>query len=128
MIRLLAISIVIVIIFSPGCIRKRPPPISIETYEFHCRNLTDNALIAEYYRVDMQLQEALDELRGFRRELSAQKQKGGIESGSYALGTALGILISGHNPVKIVRKLRVKRTIILTIMHQRGLTLPVPAK
>jgi len=106
MIRLLAISIVIVIIFSPGCIRKRPPLISIETYEFHCRNLTDNALIAEFYRVDMELQNAID--RAWRLE------------------RALPIL--PRRSILKVKELRMQRAIVLTIIHQRGLTLPLSAK
>ena len=52
-----------IIVITPGCVRKRPPSVSIETYELHCRNLSDDGLIAEFYRVDVELQEALDDLR-----------------------------------------------------------------
>lgn len=107
-----------------GCARRRDTPVSMELYEFHCRNLSDNELIAEYYRIDLELQEAIDKLQWLKTRQLIEQQKGGIESGSHALGTALGIAISGRNPVRIVKELRAKRAIILTIIHQRGLQLP----
>lgn len=42
-----------------GCTRKPQLP-SIDVYELHCRNLSDNELIAEFYRVDVELQGAVD--------------------------------------------------------------------
>ena len=106
MARLVVISIIIFLVFSPGCIKKESPSISVETYEFHCRNLADDALIAEFYRVDMELQNAVDRVR--------------------RIVGAIGI--SPRRSILKVQKLRIERAIVLTIMHQRGLTLPVPAR
>ena len=113
----------IIIAIAPGCGRKRPPSVSIETYELHCRNLSDDKLIAEFYRVDMELQEALDDLWRYERGLERAQQQGGFAVLGYSLGSAVG----GH-PVVRVRELRKQKAIILTIIHQRGLTLPVSVK
>ena len=107
---------------APGCVRKRPPLISIETYELHYRNLSDDALIAEFYRVDMELQEALDDLQIYQRGLERAAEKGGFFG---ALGYRTG---AGGSPKHRVRELRVRKAILLTIIHQRGLTLPVSVK
>jgi len=118
------VLIIAIIAIASGCARRRDALVSMELYEFHCKNLGDNELIAEYYRIDLQLQEAIDELEWLKTRLLIEQQKGGIESGSSALGTSLGIAISGRNPARIVKELRAKRAIILTIIHQRGLQLP----
>ncbi len=111
----------IIIAITPGCVRKRPPSIPIETYLFHYRNLSDDELIAEFYRVDMELQEALDELWRFEIELERAKQQGPWAAVGYALGV-------GENPRIKVKELRKRKAAILTIIHQRGLTLPVSVK
>jgi len=117
--------IIIIALAMSSCVRKKDALVSLDLYEFHCRNLSNYELIAEYYRIDLQLQEAIDKLEWLKTRQLIEQQKGGIESGSYAIGTALGIAISGRNPARIVKELRAKRAIILTIIHQRGLQLPV---
>lgn len=112
----------IIMAIAPGCVRKRSPSISIETYEFHCRNLSDDGLIAEFYRVDVELQEALDDLRRYERELEwEQYQRGPFGALGYSLGTSIG----GRHPKRRVKELRRRKAIVLTIIHQRGLRLPV---
>jgi hypothetical protein len=103
----------IIMAITPSCVRKRPPSVSIEAYEFHCRNLSDNERIAEFYRVDMGLQEALDELRQTEMNWTGRGFIGGLFIGR---ATAR------------VKQLRMQKATVLTIIHQRGLTLPVPVK
>lgn len=123
-ISIIALVLIAIVLIISGCARKKDTLVSMELYEFHCRNLSDNELIVEYYRIDLELQEAIDKLQWLKTRQLIEQQKGGIESGSYAIGTALGIAISGRNPARIVKELRAKRAIILTIIHQRGLQLP----
>jgi len=117
------VLVLIIIAIAPGCVRKRPQLISMETYELHYRNLSNDELIAEFYRVDMELQEALDDLWRYERGLERAQQQGGFAVLGYSLGSAVG----GH-PVVRVRELRKRKAIILTIIHQRGLTLPVSVR
>ena len=100
-----------------GCTRKPQFP-SIDTYELHCRNLNDNELIAEFYRVDVELQGALDDLETYQRGLAETRGFAG------ALGYNLGASIGGH-PKRIVEELRKQKAVVLIMIYERGLKLPV---
>ena len=106
---------VLMVFFISGCTRQQT--LSPEAYEVEARNLSNDALIKEYYQVDAELQGALDQLWEYQLE-QAQKR-----SGPEQLGRGLGILIFG-TPVPKVKNLRIKIAILLTLIHQRGLTLP----
>lgn len=116
------VSTLIIMAIVPSCVRKRPPSIPIETYKFHYRSLSDDELIAEFYRVDMELQEALDDLQIYQRGLERAAEEGGFFG---ALGYRAG---AGRSPKYRVRELRVRKAVLLTIIHQRGLILPVSVK
>ena len=128
----------VIMTITPGCIRKRSPQISIETYELHCRNLSDNGLIVEFYRVDMELQETLDELKLYQSKIGRtqlQQDFSGFPSRSwyqkelarsaYKAGQAFGEGIAEGRILAKIKRFRQQKAIVLTIIYQRGLTLPV---
>jgi len=119
--KMIAISLLTLIVLS-GCIQ-RIAQIPRENYELHCRNLNDNELIAEYYRVDLELQTQLGKLARY---------EGGhyylVTSPAEALGSSIGRAIVMRPIIDNIQQLRMQVSIILTIIHQRGLTLPVPIR
>lgn len=107
----------------------------LERYEVYCANLTDNELIAEYYQLDVDLQEASDDLRKYEGPLSepvsfyrgnwAQRQ---MMRNIARFGEALGRAIASKPIREQIKMLREQIALVLTIMHQRGLTLPVQVR
>ena len=107
----------------------------LEQYEAYCEALTDNELIAEYYQLDVDLQEALDDLRKYEGPLSEPVP---FYRGSWAqrqtmrniarFGEALGRVIASKPIREQIKMLREQIALVLTIMHQRGLTLPVQVR
>lgn len=107
----------------------------LEQYEAYCGNLTDNELIAEYYQLDVDLQEALDDLRKYEGPLSEPVP---FYRGNWArrqmmrniarFGEALGRAIASKPIREQIKMLREQIALVLTIMHQRGLTLPVQVR
>lgn len=107
----------------------------LEQYEAYCRNLTDNELIAEYYQLDVDLQEALDDLRKYEGPLSEPVP---FYRGNWArrqtmrniarFGEALGRAIASKPIREQIKMLREQIALVLTIMHQRGLALPMQVR
>lgn len=95
---------------------------ALKDYESQCRDLNDDALIIEFYQVDIKLREAIDNLFVSSIE-SVQPRKG-----EAALGYGLGSLIlnlSQKSPKQIVEGLRKKKAILLMIIYERGLEMPI---
>lgn len=120
MIIMLLVFIIPVTIVS-GCTRQSSLK-EIEDYAVRCRNLGDTGLIIEFYQVDIELREALDDLTLYNMRTTRPVRKG-----EEALGRGVGTLIlrsSGKHPEQIVENLRRKKAIVLMIIYERGLEMP----
>lgn len=95
---------------------------AIEDYELRCRNLSDDELIVEFYRVDIELQEALNDLSVFNMK-DVQPPRKSEEALGRGLGT-LTLSLSGKHPAQRVKDLRKRKAIVLMIIYERGLRLP----
>lgn len=123
----------------PGCMnmKKQTSPVSLEVYEAQCRNLTDSALIAEYYQVEVDLQEALDTLDRYQRQLDRDSQQEIVTSphwnwvqrqtakNLYKAGQRFGQASGIQRHIVRVKRLRMQKVLILTIIYERGLRPPV---